>query len=81
MTAPIRLATSQERVPVRACGTCAHVRDDIWTPGALHCSMFSLGAQAARASHRMCDREAFFYQARQPGIFERAWLWVFGGKA
>lgn len=79
----LRLASSQEK-PVRACATCRYARE-------MHHVRF---AKCAATGHYIsternvgfvCGPEGRMWEAappkppRTPGIFERAWKWLFGG--
>ena len=87
MTAPIRLATSQERVPVRACGTCAHVISDRQGPRRWRCAVQGNLISVERKDFDddpSCGALGSWWTPRpprQPGILERVWRWMFGGQA
>lgn len=68
---------AREQLPTKACGTCRHaVKDE-------RCSALGLYQSVARAHATACGQVGLFWEprgARQLGIFERIWRFLFGGR-
>lgn len=66
---------------VRACGTCRHRRGHGFY---MECNAVGRFAGSARMAGGGCGPNSSLWEARPPrqrGIFERAWRYLFGGRA
>lgn len=79
----LRLASSQEK-PVRACATCRYAREMNRLIYA-KCGASGMYIANERRVGVVCGPEGLMWEPappkppRTPGIFERAWKWLFGG--
>lgn len=83
MAEVIRLASNQAK-PVRACATCRHLMPDSaprYKP-LDRCGVSYLRAVDERSRDGICGFDGRMWEPhppRTPGIFERAWRFLFGG--
>jgi hypothetical protein len=87
MSNVVKLASSRERPAVRACGTCRFNADDSLSMGSTLCNLFRTYQLSALNQEVLCGSERRGWEAlpplppHHPGIFERVWRFLFGGRA